>query len=201
MQNRIPIKLLIFDLDDTLIYGKEDNSIGPNPPKFMPIKDPKTGLIEKVIDGPNRVQCLMPHAERVLKHLKSLGITLTWASMGPEWQMRRFTQAFQIDQFFDWEIGSYDRRDKGEKVELCLDHFNSRLTAMLMGTSNENLLSSQLASREETVFVDDNLGYLGRVDSYLPGIKVVWAHYQNETGLLAFFEDLQEQHDITLPKC
>lgn len=193
---KLPVKLVAFDLDDTLIHARVDESVGATPTKFTPHRRDPDGAVRSVVDGPHRVQVLVPHAREVLAHLQDLGLTLALASMGPEWQMRRFLEAFEIAHFFDWEIGAYDRRDKGEKVELVIEHYNGREIARR--PVGDPAASAALVHRHEVVFVDDNLGYLARVDQYLPGVRVVWAHYAGERGLLDLYEDLREQHDIDL---
>ncbi|MHA1732724.1 MAG: HAD family hydrolase [Promethearchaeota archaeon] len=190
------VKLVVWDLDDTLIYGEDCPSVGEHPVKFTPVGPVTEGGPGRVVDGPNRVQVLVPNARRVLEALKRLGATQTFASMGPEWQMRRFMEAFRLDHYFDWEIGSYDRRDKGEKVELVIEHYNGRLLASR--PAGDPGVAALLAKPTEVVFVDDNLGYLARVDAHIPGVKVVWAHYRGEDGLLELFRDLEEQHGVRL---
>ncbi len=193
----IPIKLIVFDLDDCIIYGEQDLSVGDNPLKFQPVGDydPETG-VDRVVDGPNRVQVLMPHVREVLEELTGLGITLTWGSMGPEWQMRRFCEGLGIAKYFDWELGSYDRRDKGEKVEMAIEHYNARLFSQYL--PNDPIISEMQVKMEEVLFVDDNMGYLARVDNYLPGVKVVWAHYRLGEGLRELYLDLEEEFEIDL---
>ena len=142
------------------------------------------------------MQVLIPGVRELLSHLASLGITMTLGSMGPEWQMRRFLDGFGISHFFDWEIGSYDRRDKGEKVELCIDHYNSRLLSKYH--FGDPHLQSERIENENVLFVDDNLGYLGRVDTYLPGIKVLWACFRAEGGITNFYRALSDEFEINL---
>jgi HAD superfamily phosphatase (TIGR01681 family) len=187
----IPIRLVIFDVDDTLIYAENDETVTEMNKKFTIITP------DRVVDNPQRVQVLVEHVRELLLHLNDLGITLALASMGPEWQIRGFFKAFAIDQLFDWEIGSYDRRDKGEKVELIIDHYNDRLASQT--SFNDATLSNRWLQREQVVFVDDNANYLGRVQAYLPGVNTLFAHYRTPNGALNFFRDLKEEVNIVLP--
>jgi len=186
-----PIKLICFDLDDTLIYTENDKTVKDSPLKYTPIGDypPHIGP-NKVIDGPNKVQVLIEGVRGVLKHLSSL-CTLTWASMGPYFQMKRFCDAFRISKYFDWEIGAYDRQDKGKKVELCMEHYNGRLLSQY--AYGDPRLQKETIRPYEILFVDDNFGYLNRVESYMPDVKVLWAHYRSEGGMMNFYRDLEEQ--------
>ena len=84
------IKLIVWDLDDTLMYGDTDDRVGLRYKKFTPIGeyDEKIGP-NRVVDGANRVQVMVEHVREVLNHLHSQGICMTFGSMGPEFQMRR----------------------------------------------------------------------------------------------------------------
>ncbi len=197
-KNDCPIKLICFDLDDTLIYTEDDERVGDTPLKFSPVGNfnPDVGP-ERVVDGPNKVQVLVPGVREVLPRLAEIS-TLTWVSMGPQWQMKRFCEAFNIDQYFNWELGAYDRQDKGEKVELCIEHYNASLLAKFHYGAPQ--LSQQRLRREEVLFIDDNLGYLGRVESYMHGVKVLWAHYRSEGGFQNLYRDIKEQFGLDLKK-
>jgi len=191
------IKLVIFDVDDTLMYSDQDPLINELHKKFQPL-DPKDelGTPMRVVDSPRKVQVLIKNLRRVLEHLKSLGITMTLGSMGPQWQIKRFLEAFQIAPYFDFEIAAYDRQDKGEKVQLIIEHYNSRLLA----TEEPATIADQklYLQNDEVMFIDDNLGYLGAVDTLCPGVKVVWAHYRGEDGFLELYRDIEEQYNIKL---
>ncbi len=197
-ENECPIKLICFDLDDTLIYAEDEPRVGDAPKKFEPfgVFDPEIGP-DRVVDGPNKVQVLVEGVREVIPELAKK-IPLTWVSMGPQWQMRKFMEAFRLDHYFDWEIGSYDRLDKGMKVELCIDHYNGRLLSTY--AYDDPRLQNETIRQDEVLFVDDNFGYLGRVVSYMPDVKVLWAHFRSEGGMQNFYRDLLEQHGIDLKK-
>lgn len=193
----LPIKLVIFDVDDTMMYSDQDPSITEFHKKFQPL-DPKdeSGAPMRVVDSLHKVQILIKNLRPVLQHLKSNGVTMTLGSMGPQWQIKRFLDAFQIAPYFDFEIAAYDRQDKGEKVQTIIEHYNARVLA----TEDPVTIAEQklYLQNEEVMFVDDNLGYLGAVDTTCPGVKVVWAHYRGEEGFLEFYRDVEEQYGIKI---
>ena len=123
---------------------------------------------------------------------------MTWVSMGPVWQMRGFIEGFKLDHLFHWDLGTYDRRDKGEKVQIALDHFNTQLVRYF--PYGDERIAKYTIRPENVLFVDDNLSYLGRVDSYVHGVKVLFAHYKMDEGMNDFYRDLEEAHEIDLKK-
>ncbi|GAB4324044.1 MAG: hypothetical protein Kow0069_29420 [Promethearchaeota archaeon] len=186
---------MAFDVDDTLVRAVAAPDVGTNAKKFDPLPPDQASGCPRLVDSPGRAQVLVPHAAEVLDHLHSMGVTLALVSMGPEWQVRRLLAGFGVDHLFDWELGDYDRRDKAEKVQLVVEHYNDRLAASVPF----NREPPEPALRPDQVaFVDDNLSYLARVDQAVPGVKLVWAHYATGDGLRELYRDLWEEHGTDL---
>jgi magnesium-dependent phosphatase-1 len=171
---RSKVKIVVFDVDDTLWHGVDDpRATG----RFRRIGD------RLVSDGDGHAQEIVPNAKEVLEKLRSLGYRLALATMGPEDQVRLFTEAFDIEQYFDFGLSAFDREDKADKIELILRKAVS---------DDPDIVPSQL------VFVDDNQGYLAAVNARFPDARCVWAHYVMEPGLLMLGEDMEEMHGFPL---
>ncbi|NMC06265.1 MAG: HAD family hydrolase [Candidatus Lokiarchaeota archaeon] len=174
IMNAPVVKIVVFDVDDTLWHGKDDpRATG----RFQRIDD------RLVSDGDGHAQELVLNALEVLEKLRAGGYRLALATMGPEDQVHAFMQAFGIDTFFDFGLSAFDREDKADKIERILRKAAS---------DDPDVTPSQI------VFVDDNQAYLAAVNARFPGVKCVWAHYAMEPGLLMFAEDMAEMHELRL---
>ncbi len=168
------VKIVVFDVDDTLWHG---------------IDDPRaTGRFQRfddrlVSDGDGHAQEIVQNASEVLEKLRSQGYRLALATMGPEDQVRLFTRAFGIEQYFDFGLSAFDREDKADKIERIL---------CMAASDDPDIAPSHL------VFVDDNQGYLAAVNARFPDARCVWAHYVMEPGLLMLGEDKEEMHGFPL---
>ncbi|MEX2684527.1 MAG: HAD-IIIC family phosphatase [Candidatus Sigynarchaeota archaeon] len=168
------VKIVVFDVDDTLWHGIDDSrAIG----RFQRIDD------RRVSDGDGHAQEIVPNAKVVLEKLRSQGYRLALATMGPEDQVRLFTRAFGIESFFDFDLSAFDREDKADKIERIL---------CKAANDDPDISPSQL------VFVDDNPAYLAAVNVRFPDARCVWAHYAMEPGLLMLHEDMVEMHGFPL---
>lgn len=159
------IKVIVFDVDDTLWYSVDD-----------PRADRKYDVIDdrRVADSPGVAQELVENAREVLQVLVANGYTLAFGTMGPEEQVRAFATAFGIDRYFSFEISAFDRVDKAEKIA--------------------TVIARAGVEPGEVMFVDDNTGYLAAANARFPGVKCVWAHYRMSPGLLALADDVEEMH-------
>lgn len=166
------IKIVVFDIDDTLWYSVA----APDAIKrFERLDD------DRVADHTGFAQQLMPNAREVLDILKEKGYILAIATMGPEDQVRSFMEGFGIEGYFNFEISAFEREDKGEKIAKILADVNE-ITDVAPG---------------EMVYVDDNLGYLNAAKKRFPELKCVLAWSFRE-DMKTLNEVLEEEHGIKL---
>ena len=168
-----PIKLVVFDIDDTLWYSVDDAEAVY---RFEPISE------RRVADHVGHAQELVPNARKVLRILKEKGYEIGIGTMGPEDQVKSFMKGFGIENFFDFSISAFDREDKDLKILKILEAAQEKMTI----------------EPKEIVFIDDNLGYLQAVNSRFPDVKCIWAHYRMEPGLCMLNEDMEEMHGFSL---
>ncbi|MBD3188080.1 HAD-IIIC family phosphatase [Candidatus Bathyarchaeota archaeon] len=169
------VKIIVFDVDDTLWYSVADDRALE---RFKRLDE------RRVSDHVGHAQELVENASTVLHSLVDLGYILCLGTMGPESQVRSFMEAFELDHIFNFQLSLFDRVDKAEKIRHTL--------------SMANEILDEPVHPKDVVFVDDNMGYLKDVNDAFPDVKCVWAHYRMPPGLRALNADMVEMHGVKL---
>lgn len=181
------IELVIFDLDDTLLYCMDeppddhialsDNGSGPGSPDYT--FRPVVGFGRTIQRDDGRRFVLFPEVPDILRQLDDAGIHMSLASFNYPRPVFRALEALDILQFFKHPVTAWTPR-KGLMIELILASFDTDRRLKRQGKL------VQPVERARVLFVDNSTRYYE--DATRAGIS--FFHLRSHEDLLRLAEEI-----------